>query len=265
MPEADTPSCVVVGVDGSRAAVAAAVWAVDEAVARDIPVRLVHVVDDQRKSGLAVLREAHIAAEATGQPVKIETEIMHGRPLAALLAASHSAAMVCVGPIGLRRSAIPIGSTAAGLVSSARCPVAIVRSHAAADGWVVVEADDSPTDSAVLQRAIDEALLRGGRLQVVTTWHPDIHGADAPGGQRVAAQLGRRIAPWIRRYPDLDIRPVAVRGKILNYLIKHADSVQLVVVGKNVSGDVAELVGPAGHAALRHTGCSVLVVCPRYL
>ncbi len=31
---------VVVGVDGSRAAVDAALWAVDEAIARDIPLRL---------------------------------------------------------------------------------------------------------------------------------------------------------------------------------------------------------------------------------
>ena len=35
---------VVVGIDGSQAAVNAAKWAVDEAISRQIPVRLVHVV-----------------------------------------------------------------------------------------------------------------------------------------------------------------------------------------------------------------------------
>ena len=35
------PACVVVGVDGSRNAVTAALWAVDEALQRDVPLRLV--------------------------------------------------------------------------------------------------------------------------------------------------------------------------------------------------------------------------------
>ena len=38
------PKSVVVGVDGSHAAVNAAKWAVDEAIGRQIPLRLVHVV-----------------------------------------------------------------------------------------------------------------------------------------------------------------------------------------------------------------------------
>ena len=36
---------VVVGIDGSRSALDAALWAVDEAVSRDIPLRLVYAID----------------------------------------------------------------------------------------------------------------------------------------------------------------------------------------------------------------------------
>ena len=36
---------VVVGIDGSRSAVNAALWAVDEAVGRDIPLRLIYAID----------------------------------------------------------------------------------------------------------------------------------------------------------------------------------------------------------------------------
>ena len=36
---------VVVGIDGSRTALDAALWAVDEAVSRDIPLRLVYAID----------------------------------------------------------------------------------------------------------------------------------------------------------------------------------------------------------------------------
>ena len=39
-----TPT-IVVGIDGSRSAVEAALWAVDEAVCRDIPLRLLYAID----------------------------------------------------------------------------------------------------------------------------------------------------------------------------------------------------------------------------
>ena len=43
----DSPAsspAVVVGIDGSRTAIDAALWAVDEAVSRDIPLRLVYAI-----------------------------------------------------------------------------------------------------------------------------------------------------------------------------------------------------------------------------
>jgi nucleotide-binding universal stress UspA family protein len=87
---------VVVGVDGSKAATNAARWAVDEAVSRDIPLRLVCVIGpshvspamaDMRRLAAArsVLYDAQRAVEATGKPVKIETEILRGRPLTKLM------------------------------------------------------------------------------------------------------------------------------------------------------------------------------------
>ena len=37
----------VVGIDGSQAAIEAAEWAVDEAISREVPLRLIHVIQDQ--------------------------------------------------------------------------------------------------------------------------------------------------------------------------------------------------------------------------
>lgn len=45
-----SPSSVVVGLDGSRSALDAALWAVDEAVSRDIPLRLVYAIDPDHAS-----------------------------------------------------------------------------------------------------------------------------------------------------------------------------------------------------------------------
>ena len=38
----NTSAPVVVGVDGSNAAINAAKWAIDEAISRDVPLRIVH-------------------------------------------------------------------------------------------------------------------------------------------------------------------------------------------------------------------------------
>ncbi|MDT5344341.1 MAG: hypothetical protein QOE52_3525, partial [Mycobacterium sp.] len=45
MNGAESPGPVVVGVDGSDAAVGAAVWAVKEAIRQDVPLRLVSVIE----------------------------------------------------------------------------------------------------------------------------------------------------------------------------------------------------------------------------
>ena len=97
---------VVVGVDGSKAATDAARWAVDEAVSRDMPLRLVYVIEPSHFPGAAThegrlaaarsaLYDAQRAVEATGKPVKVETEILTGKPLTKLMEESRSAAMIC--------------------------------------------------------------------------------------------------------------------------------------------------------------------------
>ncbi len=40
---------IVVGVDGSDAAINAALWAIDEAISRDVPLRIVHVIQSERR------------------------------------------------------------------------------------------------------------------------------------------------------------------------------------------------------------------------
>ena len=124
---------VVVGVDGSDAAINAAKWAIDEAISRDVPLRIVHVTHIEGDEAApedafrldvqyaeSSLRAATAAVEATGKPVKIETEILWGSPDTALIDESRNAAMICVGSVGIgaiaRRT---VGSTAATLAEKA--------------------------------------------------------------------------------------------------------------------------------------------------
>jgi nucleotide-binding universal stress UspA family protein len=55
---------VVVGVDGSKAAIDAARWAVHEAVRRDIPLRLVYVIEPAHCSPATAYNGAHNAGRS---------------------------------------------------------------------------------------------------------------------------------------------------------------------------------------------------------
>lgn len=50
MNDTDTKSSVVVGIDGSDTAIEAALWAIDEAVSRSVPLRLVCVTKAKHPS-----------------------------------------------------------------------------------------------------------------------------------------------------------------------------------------------------------------------
>jgi nucleotide-binding universal stress UspA family protein len=291
MPELLTPPTVVVGIDGSRAAIRAALWAVDEAVSRDIPLRLLYVLDpkeweetkhvdpDTAAHKLATaeiaVRYAFTAVEATSKPVKIEVEIAHGRPIDTLVRTSGSAAMVCVGAVGFNHfKPGRVGSTARALAAAVHGPVAIVREHEGPTrphpGWIIVRVDQSPDNGVVLETAVEEARLRKAPLRLLSCWRSRLSDTGdgrpvADGDHRVRSELDRRLARLTRRYPDVDIRSVAVRDSILGYLAKNAESVQLVIIGGRGRHVIRQLLGPAGNAALRHTSCSVLIVDRQHL
>lgn len=262
--------CIVVGIDGSQTSLDAALWAIDEAVELNVPLRLVSVIEQdgqpasdpedqsQRKAAAEVaVRNALTAVESTGRNVEIEAEILQGRPVQALLEAARSASMLCVGARGLKHATRGrIGSTAAALSASARCPVVIVRTHRTRSGEtraVVIEVDDTTKAGAVLQRGLEAARRRGAPVTVLTPAR--IH-AD------VQAQWQRRLAEWQRRFSDLDISSVSTQGDGLRYISAHADQIQLVVISRDRRDGVGSFVGAPGNAALRDTDCSIMVCEP---
>ncbi|AFM17051.1 universal stress protein UspA-like protein [Mycolicibacterium chubuense NBB4] len=261
---------VVVGVDGSPAAVDAALWAIDEAIDRDIPLRLVYVIDstghdvvdpqDQaRRMATADIAVRYVltAVESTERPVKIEVEILQGRPVEALLEAARSATMLCVGARGLKHATRGrIGSTAAALAAAAQCPVAVVRAHkphSAVSRAIVVEVSDNQAESAVLRLGLEEARRRGAPVRVLT---PARIPSDA------LSRWERRLAEWRRHFPDVEVTSVKLHGDTLDYLAAHAPAIQLVVTDRGRCGSVGKLIGAPGNAALRDTDCSILVCDP---
>jgi len=271
MDDLDSPPSVVVGIDGSSAAVGAALWGIDEAVARDIPLRLVYAIDPretvcedaddfthQLATAEIAIRYAFMAVEASRRPVKIEIEIVQGQPVATLIRASKSAAMVCLGA-SRSPSLQRVGSTASTVMSSAHCPVAILRGYdrvvRGSGGWVAVELEKSPENAVVVQHAVGEARLRQAELRVLTRCP-----SRETGYEKERAVPGPQLAGWIRQFPDVAIRCVAVRDSVVDYLNENLREVKLVVVGTNGLGQGEAGASPAGRQSLVYdTDCPVLI------
>ncbi len=226
---ADTAAkSVVVGIDGSTAAINTAIWAVDEAVNRDISLWLVHVV--HAKSGpteafhLEVqfaetsLRTADAVVNDIGRPVKVETDILRGPVDSALIDQSRNAVLLCVGSVGIGWVAGELlGSTAATLAKKANRPVAIIRSPrdkpASRADWIVVE------------WSMNEARLRQAPVLAV--------GAARKGFDDTPYHvLGQRMGIWKRQYRDVHVYPAITHAGIARFLAGNKnESVQLAVIG----------------------------------
>ena len=264
-------SPIVVGIDGSKHALRAAVWAVDEAVSRDAQLLIVCVIDPDsrdldREYAFArdAIHKAWTAIEATAKPVKLESDILEGDPVTELVAMSRTAAMLCVGARGAGDSADrERGSTAAKLAQAAFSPVAIIRrrhTHKAipAGRWIVAALDPSPGSHAVMETAFDEALLREASILALTR-SPTTASPKAKDHESIRAKLDRYRAE-ARDDVDIQISTLPISDHISNLLEQSADIDQLVIIGADNPDLIAEVVAPETRKMLRHTDCSILVL-----
>ena len=280
MRESDPPRRpVVVGVDGSLAAIEAVRWAVVEAVGREAPLRLVAAIPRQvepapyasvgnvrmeREYAEAALRRATAAVRAASDvPVRIVTEVLLGDPATVLIAESRNAVMVCVGSVGIGRVARALlGSTVAEVADGAFCSVAIVRtqpSQLRPDSDVIaVAVSDSPDNDGIVEQAIKEAQLRDLPVLAVGAWRQDL-------GEMPYDELDRRVAVWEERYPDVHFHVVATRSAMVGFLSASDRRIQLAVIGSGDMDEVTGLIGPQSHYFFGHAECSVLITRPVHI
>ncbi|MCV7088752.1 universal stress protein [Mycobacterium interjectum] len=259
---------ILVGIDGSPAAIAAGLWGADEAISRGVPVRLVavmkltHPSTDDYARDLAhaekALREARGAIDAARKTVTVETDILRGPAGPLLVEASSDAEMICVGSVGIGRYARAIlGSTATELAEKAHCPVAVLRTDAEQAppdvNWIVVRMTDEPGNDVVVKYAVAEAKLRRAPM-LVLGGRPEELTDQADGA------FERRVQEWRRRHPEVRVYPITTKEAIAGFLAANGERVQLAVIGGAEADQLARLVGPYGHPLFRHPECSVLVV-----
>ncbi len=281
---------ILVGIDGSASALAAARWAAREAVLRQASIRLVdafgwmpvHDADDPLQiipeARDALLRAAEeklavAAAQVAGvaPDLAVSQEVITGNPAALLVTLSADVPLIVIGHRGLGGFAgMLLGSVSTALAAHAHCPVVVVRGAAdpPSDGPVVVGVDASPQSDAALAFAVEVAAARGAPLRAVHAWLesvvPFVVGEpvdwDAVAAQQ-ADLLTKRLAGWREKYPDLRVEPVLTHDRPVHALMQNIGDAQLVVVGSRGRGGLAGMtLGSVSQALLHHAGCPVAVV-----
>lgn len=135
-------------------------------------------------------------------------------------------------------------------------------------GTIVVGIDGSKSSEAALQWALDEARLRGARLDVVYGWHIPYFAAmptappviDRAGLQEDAEHL-LEVVLAAANTDGVEIATTAVPLPGAMALIERSEDADLVVVGPRGRGGFAGLLlGSVSQQVVAHAHCPVVVV-----
>lgn len=230
------PRSIVVGIDGSDAGLRAARWAVDEAVNRELPLRLVHVIEPgseavrlETEYAHIALRAARAAVVAVSPRVSVDTAVKRGGINAVLVRESRTAEMLCIGSASTGEpDRSTTRSLSAKLAHSAQCPVAVIgatdeRAEAQAPCLAVVMTG-SRAHEAMLRDALEEARLRRMPVMVVDSGPAVGVGADGD------SPLARRLAQLRLSYPDVVVHSVVVQTDIGAFLAQITPAVAVTIV-----------------------------------
>jgi nucleotide-binding universal stress UspA family protein len=287
---------ILVGIDGSAAALTAVRWAAHDAALRNVPLSLVHVVNasvtgrpqvpppggfrqKQEKRACEFIKSAiKVAEESAGErgPVQIDSKMFYSDTVPTLVGLSKEAEMVVVGYRGHGGVLVRnfLGSVSSGLVYHAHCPVAVIHNGKplvanVARAPVLVCIDGSPASQAATAIAFGEASRRNVGLIALHAWtdprvsdfkelFPNINW-DAQLSTEEAT-LAERLAGWQERYPDVRIVRKIEAGDAASPLIEASKRAQLIVVGSHGRGGLAGmLLGSVGAAVVNRARIPVIV------
>ncbi len=283
---------VVVGVDGSAAALDAVRVAVREAEYRQRPLRVVHafiwpltgtpltpvpgapVTAGLRNQADEYVREAVEQARKISPDLRITGVVVDGAPTPVLVEEAQEAVLTVLGHRGLGGFAgLLLGSVTVQVAARATSPVLVVRGEPRADGPVVVGVDGSQLSTEAVAFAFEEAARRDAPLVALHAWLfptpvgpgdilPLVYDLDAVEGEEERT-LAESLAGFAERYPQVQVRHRVVRGAPARVLVEASKSAQLVVVGAHGRGALGGLLlGSVSHAVLHHGHSPLAIVRP---
>lgn len=282
---------ILVGVDGSVTSDAAIRFATREAVLREAPLTLMHVLspipqwgapsmhpevsaawEDNARHIVEQARKSTVATSAESALLDVRTEIAYSTAATAasvLIGASSQAQMIVVGCRGMGTvGRLVLGSVSSALVQHARCPVAVIHDD---DGLVsdkapvLVGVDGSLASEAAVALAFDEASRRRVRLVALHAWSDvgvfPILGMDWRDYETRGAQLlAKSLAGGQARFPDVQVQRRLVCDKPAHWLIEESQQAQLVVVGSHGRGRLPGIRLGSVSSALAHSTRTPLII-----
>jgi nucleotide-binding universal stress UspA family protein len=290
---------IVVGVDGSAASTAAAVWAAGEAAMRNVELTIVHVLAvssewaSQTQQPIEQLpthlRDAVIwqgkkiiddavsmvaKANRSREPLRLGSRLCVGPLVPTLWGFTQEGAQLIVLGRHDRSDKHParLGSVMGAILDSSRCPVAIVP-HVPVSRLqnnrapVVVGVDESCASQLAVAAAFDEAARRAAELVAV---HAVGHAGTSADAHAVGHAIGRgagnvfmhALADWQERYRDVPVRRLVASDYPVQALLDYSRNAQLVVVGATRWGSfVGRRWGGVSLAVAR--SCSIPMIVAR--
>ncbi|SED94948.1 MULTISPECIES: universal stress protein [Rhodococcus] len=278
---------VVVGVDNTAAARAAARWAGAVAEQMGTTLHLVHVLprapafyaeprplpsyDDNRIAGETLLAGALRSIRSDRHALSVECSLLTGSTAAdVLLPLANSASMVVIGSTATGPVQGYLNATALRLAHHSRSPVVVWRGtekHAVPDRrTVVVGVDGSRCSVAAVADGFDFTARFDAPLVAVHSWgsgfpHPAENEADEVAvWQRERAVLAESLAGWGERYPDVVVREVVECGGAGEVLLRWCTDAQLLIVGSHGHGALGRAVlGSTSQDMLHRARCPVMI------
>ncbi|MEU8527537.1 MULTISPECIES: universal stress protein [Streptomyces] len=280
---------VVVGLDGSPSAQAAAMWAANEAVLRGSGLCLVHATDTDAASGLLspaeedrrrqagreLLDRAAEAVAARHPDLVVVTELGTGSPVDVLRRAAALSGTIVVGHRGRGGfSSLLLGSVGLELAAGATTPVVVVRGAAEpAETGAVLAAIRDENDVGCARAAAREAQLREVPLRLFHVWGTDPYsgvrgalrnGADNRARAHVHASV--EITDRLRKeFPGLALDTEGEKShSVPGTLVEASRRADLVVVGgRRAPGYLGPTLGRTTLTLLQHARCPVELI-PRH-
>lgn len=279
---------ILVGVDGSVESDAAIGFATREAVMRDAPLTLMHVVppvpdwptpskqaeiaevrEESAREVIERARKTALAIAGESASPDLRTEVVYSPVVQMLIGASPQAQMLVVGSRGMGAlGRFLLGSVSSGLVRHAHCPVAVIHDDdGSADDTapVLVGVDGSPASDEAIGLAFDEASLRGVHIVALHAWSDvgvfPILGMDWRDYETQGAEvLAERLAGWQEQYPDVQVQRRLVCDKPAHWLIEESQKAQLVVVGSHGRGGFPGMLLGSVSSALAQSAKAPLII-----
>jgi nucleotide-binding universal stress UspA family protein len=255
---------VVVGVDGSPAALAALTWAAGEARLRGAEL-VVWTVADRTGADVVTAPVSRSAVDECTGGYPLTVRHGWGDAAAELVAAGADADLLVVGSRGRGPlTGLVLGSVSRACLAHAPCPVVVVRPQTgptASYRRVIVGVDGSGHSRQALRIAADEARLRGAALHVMHAVHWDRIGTELTTPTRAQlVEWGRGLVAAELAATGVAGRPVVVHGHASEVLVRHSGHADLLVVGSRGRNPVAGLLlGSTSEHCARHAHCRVMV------